>query len=169
MNEIFVTVTGNVGTPPRSAVTRNGHSVTSFRLASTPRRYDRQQGGWVDGATAWFTVNCWRQLADHVTSCVGMGDPLVVHGKLRIREYTRGDGTPAVALDLEALTVGHDLTRGTSMFKRADRNRDEERVVEVDTTAEDLARLVTEEAEALLAPSAEDGDRAPAEKGSAAA
>lgn len=151
MNDTFVTVVGRVGSPPRSAVTKSGHTVTSFRLGSTPRRYDRGQGGWTDLETNWFTVNCWRQLAEHVTSCVGIGDPVVVHGRLRVRSFTRGDGQPATALEIEATSVGHDLARGTSMFKRAEPTRTERERAEVDTTAEDLARMVTEEAEQITA------------------
>lgn len=156
MNDIFVTVLGHVGTPPRSAVTRNGQSVTSFRLGSTPRHFDRQSGGWADGPTNWFTVTCWRQLADHVTSCVGMGQPLIVHGRLRSKTYTKGDGTSAVSYEIDAVTVGHDMSRGTSMFERREPER-RERTAEVDTTAEDLARTVTEEAEEIVAGAAVEG------------
>jgi single-strand DNA-binding protein len=160
MNEIFVTVTGNVGSPPRSAVTKGGHPVSSFRLGSTPRRYDRAQGGWVDGPTSWFTVSCWRQLADHVTSCIGMGNPVVVHGKLRVREFTRGDGTPATSLEIEATSVGIDLNRGTAFFKRDDRPRETSEAAEPDTTVDDLVRLVTEEAEGITAAATPEGTSA---------
>ncbi len=118
MGEIFLTVTGNVASKPRASVTKGGHPVTSFRLASTPRRYDKARGTWSDGPTAWFSVTCWRALADHVASCVGIGDPVMVHGRLQVKEYTRGDGTPGTSLDLDAQTVGHDLTRGTAIYRR---------------------------------------------------
>ena len=93
MHEIFVTVMGRVASRPKSALTKSGHAVASFRLASTPRRYDRSRGSWVDGTTTWFTVTCWRGLADHVTSSVGVGDPLIVHGRLHSNEFTREDGS----------------------------------------------------------------------------
>ena len=56
----------------------------------------------MDGTTTWFTVTCWRALADHVTSSVGVGDPLIVHGRLQSNEFTREDGSKGSALDLEA-------------------------------------------------------------------
>jgi single-strand DNA-binding protein len=110
-------------------------------------------------------VTCWRQLADHVTSCLAMGQPVIVHGRLRSKPYTKGDGTAAVSYEIDAVTVGHDLTRGTSMFERRDPER-QERVREPDTTADDLARMVTEEADAIAAGAAAGG---PPEAGSAAA
>ena len=118
MNEIYLTVTGNVASRPRAALTNGGHSVTSFRLASTPRRYDKARNEWKDGPTAWFSVTCWRSLADHAASSLNLGDPVVVHGRLNVREYTRGDGTAGTSLDVDAQAVGHDLTRGTSAFRR---------------------------------------------------
>jgi single-strand DNA-binding protein len=119
VGEIFLTVTGNVASKPRASVTKGGHPVTSFRLAATPRRYDKAHGTWHDGPTAWFSVTCWRALADHVASCVGIGDPVMVHGRLQVKEFTRGDGTPGTSLDLDAQTVGHDLTRGTTIYRRS--------------------------------------------------
>ena len=144
MHEIFVTVMGRVASRPKSALTKSGHSVASFRLASTPRRFDRSRGSWVDGTTTWFTVTCWRALADHVTSSVGVGDPLIVHGRLHSNDFTREDGSKGSSLDLEATSAGHDLTRGTSMFKKGEPRASSE-AGERDTTAEDLARQVTDE------------------------
>ena len=118
MNEIYLTATGNVASHPRPGVTNAGHSVTSFRLASTPRKFDRARGEWSDGPTTWFSVNCWRSLADHATSSLGIGDPVVVHGRLRVKEWTRNDGTTGTSLELDAQSLGHDLTRGTTMFSR---------------------------------------------------
>ena len=144
MNEVYLTVMGNVASRPKSALTKNGHSVTSFRLAQTPRRFERSRGGWTDGPTTFYTVTCWRGLADHVSSCLAVGDPVVVHGRLQAKEYVREDGSKAMTLDLDATAAGHDLNRGTSMFMKApprSSTTDEER----DTTAEDLAREVADE------------------------
>ncbi len=168
MNEVFLTVMGNVASRPKSALTKNGHSVTSFRLAQTPRRYERNRGGWTDGPTTFYTVTCWRGLADHVSSCLAVGDPVVVHGRLQAKEYVREDGTKAMTLELEATAAGHDLTRGTSMFMKAP-PRSSTVGEERDTTAEDLAREVadepvvaegsTEPAEVTDAPGAAPGPR----------
>jgi single-strand DNA-binding protein len=117
MNDTQITLTGNVVDEPRMRVTKGGHSVTSFRLASTSRRKD-EHGQWSDTGTLWVTVTCWRVLGEHVFESVHKGDPVVVTGRYYAREY-KIDDTLRTAYELEAQTVGHDLTRGSGVFRRA--------------------------------------------------
>jgi single-strand DNA-binding protein len=51
-----LTLTGLVATTPRHLVTSEGLPITSFRLASAQRRFDRSQERWIDGETNWYTV-----------------------------------------------------------------------------------------------------------------
>ena len=44
-----ISLTGLVATTPKHVVTATGLSITSFRFASTQRRYDRAAQKWVDG------------------------------------------------------------------------------------------------------------------------
>jgi single-strand DNA-binding protein len=44
-----ITLTGVVASPPRAITTQEGLAITSFRLASSQRRFDRAQQKWVDG------------------------------------------------------------------------------------------------------------------------
>jgi single-strand DNA-binding protein len=113
-----ITLTGLVATTPRHLVTSEGLPITSFRLASTQRRYDRGAQKWIDGETNWFTITCFRQLAINSAGSIVKGQRIVVSGKLRIRDWESGDraGT-TVEVDAEAL--GHDLMWGTSVFTRA--------------------------------------------------
>mgnify|MGYP001330024972 CR=1 FL=1 len=46
-----ITVTGLIATAPRHIVTSEGLAITSFRLASSQRRFDRGRSEWVDGET----------------------------------------------------------------------------------------------------------------------
>jgi len=118
MNETFVTVCGTVGTEPRR-VAGDGWVVTNFRLAHTPRRYDRAQGGWADGQTNWYGVKAFRALANHTAVSLGKGDRVVVHGKLRVDEWRTPEGELRTSMLIEADTIGHDLVFGTSSFIRA--------------------------------------------------
>ncbi|KUJ69274.1 single-stranded DNA-binding protein [Streptomyces albus subsp. albus] len=164
MSETLVTVVGNVATRPDFRLTAGGAAVVRFRLAATARRWDRARETWVDAHSSFYTVWAWRSLAENVAASVTLGDPLVVHGRLRVREERRevrtgpeqprealrlpgapdagggegaggsggGDtgpvGTAAagggdggfrwVSAEIEALAVGHDLTRGTAAFRR---------------------------------------------------
>ncbi|WP_225438537.1 single-stranded DNA-binding protein [Candidatus Frankia nodulisporulans] len=75
MLDTTITVVGNLVDAPELRVTAGGASVCSFRLASTPRRFDRAENRWVDGATLFVRVSCWRQLADNVASSLTKGGP----------------------------------------------------------------------------------------------
>jgi single-strand DNA-binding protein len=124
VNETPVTIVGNAATDVRYSTTGAGVPLASFRLASTERRFDRQQGVWVDGETSFVTVWAWRWMAENVVSSVSKGDPLVVTGRMRVRDREQ-DGRRIVTVDVDAWALGHDLARGTSAFRRAVRARSE--------------------------------------------
>ncbi|MCU1425639.1 MAG: Single-stranded DNA-binding protein [Microbacteriaceae bacterium] len=112
-----ITLTGVVGTIPRNLVTSDNLAVTSFRLASGQRRFDRSQQKWVDGETNWYTVTAFRQLAVNASKSIVKGEHVVVTGRLRVRDWTAGDRA-GTTVDIEAEALGHDLTWGTSSFTR---------------------------------------------------
>ncbi|MFF7634273.1 single-stranded DNA-binding protein [Kitasatospora sp. NPDC008050] len=115
---------GNVASTVSYGQTAAGVPMANFRLAATERRYDRARGEWVDGETNWVTVNAWRWLAANVVSSLGKGDPVVVSGRLRVREWEDG-GKRRSVVEIDARVVGHDLGRGTSAFRWAVRGRAE--------------------------------------------
>ncbi len=117
MNDTYLTIIGNVVAPPRMRVTKSGHSVTNFRVASTSRRYDTEQGRFVDNATLFVNVTCWRSMAENVALSVHKGQPVIVAGRYYSREYEVNE-TMRVAYELEANAVGHDLSRGTAAFSK---------------------------------------------------
>lgn len=125
MNETTVTLVGNAASDVKFRQSPAGIPVASFRMASTARRWDRERGGWVDGHTSFYTVWAWRTLAGNVATSVGRGDPLVVQGRMRVREWEK-DGQRHTAVYIDAAAVGHDLSRGTSAFRRGVRARPED-------------------------------------------
>ncbi|MGW0709700.1 single-stranded DNA-binding protein [Streptomyces sp. NPDC002643] len=116
MNETLVCVVGNVATQPVCRESASGASAR-FRLAVTSRYWDREKSVWTDGHTNFFTVWARRTLAANVASSVSLGDPVVVHGRLKVRSEQR-DGQSWVSADVDAVAIGHDLSRGTSAFRR---------------------------------------------------
>ncbi|MFK4222788.1 single-stranded DNA-binding protein [Streptomyces sp. NPDC019890] len=112
----MVTVVGNVATNVEYRETATG-GVARFRFAVTPRRFDRQSGSWTDGHTSFYTVFAWRSLAINLAGSVSVGEPLLVHGRLKVREEER-DGQRRTSAEIDAVAVGHDLTRGTAAFRR---------------------------------------------------
>jgi single-strand DNA-binding protein len=119
MFDTYVTVVGNVLHSPEQRQTSNtGAVVTTFKIASTARRMDRQTGKWIDGNSLRVRVTCWRSLAHNVAQSVKVGDPLVVHGRLFTRDWEDEQGNKRLAYELEAMAVGHDLSRGRAFFER---------------------------------------------------
>jgi single-strand DNA-binding protein len=119
MNGTVLTVVGNVATEVEFRESATG-GVARFRFAVPARRWDRGKAAWADGPTSFYTVWAWRALAANLKSSVSVGEPLVVHGRLRVRDDER-DGQRRTFVDIEAAAVGHDLTRGTSAFRRVAR------------------------------------------------
>ncbi|MET7469997.1 single-stranded DNA-binding protein [Micromonospora sp. NPDC005222] len=119
MFDTYVTVVGNVLTAPEwRRTTQSGTLVANFKVASTARRLDRDSGRWVDGNSLRVRVNCWRRLAEGVAASVAVGDPVIVAGRLYTRDWTDESGTHRTLYELEAVAVGHDLSRGRARFLR---------------------------------------------------
>ncbi|GAA3766933.1 hypothetical protein GCM10022225_61570 [Plantactinospora mayteni] len=119
MFDTYVTIVGNVLTAPEwRRTTQSGTLVANFKVASTARRLDRESRRWVDGNSLRVRVNCWRKLAEGVASSVMVGDPVVVVGRLYTRDWTDDAGNHRTMYELEAVAVGHDLSRGRARFAR---------------------------------------------------
>jgi len=114
-----VTVTGNVLTAPEwRRTTTTGTFLVTFKVASTSRRFDKERGIWVDGDSLRVRVLCWRRLGENVSVSVQLGDPVVVHGRLYSRDWTDEQGTRRTSYELDAVSVGHDLSKGVDKFAR---------------------------------------------------
>lgn len=120
MNDIYVTLTGNVAAPPRQHTFPDGSRVTSLKIASTSRYFDRENQQWRNGETTYFGVRCFRGLADNVAQSVHLGQPVVVQGRLRIREFAH-EGERRFMPEVEANSLGHDLRWGLGSFTKPQR------------------------------------------------
>lgn len=142
MSELL-SVTGLVATTPRHLVTQDGLPITSFRLASSQRRFDRNQNKWIDGETNWYTVTSFRQLAVNSSMSVSKGDRIAVQGKLRVRDWDNGERA-GTSVEIEADSIGHDLAWGNSVFTRTVLVRESEPEVDpnADQPTEDEAESV---------------------------
>ncbi|MEU9096534.1 single-stranded DNA-binding protein [Streptomyces sp. NPDC048361] len=117
MNETMVTLVGNVATQVEWRDSATG-GAARFRMAVTARRFDREKQAWADGATSFYTVWAARALGKNLTGSVAIGEPLLVHGRLKVRNEERQDGTRWFSADVDAVAIGHDMTRGTTAFRR---------------------------------------------------
>ena len=121
INDAQVVLAGFVASAPAFRRTAGGTSAASLRVAYTPRRINRETGEWEDGQTSFVTVLCWRGLADNVAVCLRKGEPVLVKGRLQVRPYEDKGGTPRTAVEVDASSIGHDLTRGVAHFSRTRR------------------------------------------------
>ncbi len=118
MHDAPVYLSGYLATEPRFKKVAGDVSSAKLRLAYSARWRNRETGEWSDGPTTFVNVQCWRNLADNVTTCLRKGEPILVFGRLRIRRYNDAEGNPRAVTEIEAISVGHDLTRGTAHFSR---------------------------------------------------
>ena len=114
-NEATFSVTGYVATQPKSGYTKNGTRTLYMRVGWTPRRIDKRTGEWADQPTSFVSVTCYRKVAENAAACLRRGDPIVVKGTLRVREYGEDK---RVTVDVFADSIGHDLSRGVTFFKK---------------------------------------------------
>jgi len=99
--------------------------VTEIRVGSTPRRLNRETGEWYDAPTSYYRVKCWRRLAINVASSLHKGDMVVVHGRFYMSTWVDSQQRPRSTLEIEADSLGHDLTYGWSHFLRGTRSQTE--------------------------------------------
>lgn len=135
-----ISTTGIVATTPRHVTTAEGLAITSFRLASTRRRYDSSVDSWVDADTNWFTVVAFRQLAHNAQRSIHKGDRVVVTGRVRVREWEHDSGS-GTAVEIEADALGHDLLWGTTEYSRNRSPRDDLSIEDDESDVEEVAVL----------------------------
>ena len=124
MTQVIV-ATGLVATELQQNQTSKGDAVVSFRLAAAGRRFNQDEGKWEDTPTNWYTVVCFRKLAEHAIDSIAKGDRVLVRGKVRIRDWDNGERS-GTTVEIDADAIGHDLVFGTSQFSRIGIERDPE-------------------------------------------
>jgi single-strand DNA-binding protein len=117
VNTPSITLSGHVAAAPHLRLA-GGAPVTSFRVGATPRRHDKATDTWVDDETLWFTVTAWRALAEHCASSLTKGDKVLVTGKLTQSSWTGDDGAVRTGHEVEAVSVGIDLSRHSAVSVR---------------------------------------------------
>jgi len=121
VNDIQITMIGNMVTDPVLRTVGDDIAVTGFRVASTPRRFDQSGSQWRDGETIFLSVTCWRRLAQNAAASLHKGDGVIVQGRLISRSFDDKEQQRRSVLEVEALSVGPDLNRGTAQLVRTAR------------------------------------------------
>ena len=124
MNDNQFSIAGNIVRDPMLKTVAGGKSVLSFRLASTPRRFDQASSEWRNLDALYLTVNCWHRLAERVDESLKAGDPVIVTGRLRMRTY-EVEGERRTVYEVDAQHVAPDLNRVSVELLRGPRRHDE--------------------------------------------
>lgn len=118
MYETQVTAIGRVVTAiDMRTVGLDNLPKASFRIACNERKWDQSAGEWTDGRSLYMTVICWRWLAERVSASLSVGDPVIVSGRLRTRQYEK-DGRQNSVTELDATAIGPDLSWCTALVTR---------------------------------------------------
>jgi single-strand DNA-binding protein len=117
--ETVITVVGNLVDDPELRFTPSGAAVANFRIASTPRTFDRQTNEWKDGDALFLSCSVWRQAAENVAESLTKGMRVVVQGRLRQRSYEDREGQRRTVVELEVDEVGPSLRYATAKVTRS--------------------------------------------------
>ena len=117
-NETVITVVGNLVDDPELRWTPSGVAVAKFRIASTPRVFDKQTSEWKDGDALFLTCSVWRQAAENVAESLARGTRVIVQGRLKQRSYEDGQGVKRTVYELDVDEVGPTLARATAKVEK---------------------------------------------------
>ncbi len=120
--ETVITVVGNLVDDPELRFTPSGAAVANFRIASTPRTFDKQSNEWKDGDALFLSCAVWRQAAENVAESLQKGMRVVVQGRLKQRSYETREGEKRTVVELDVEEVGPSLKYATAKVARVQRS-----------------------------------------------
>jgi len=141
-NEAYVSLIGFVATQPKKGQTKSGSTSLSMRVGWTPRALNQTTGEWTDLPSSFVTVYCYRKVAEHASVCLRRGEPIVVRGTIRVREYVDQNGQRRNTVEVQADSIGHDIRRGISTYSKLP--------VRTDMTADEYEQSVASTARSPL-------------------
>ncbi|GGS47981.1 single-stranded DNA-binding protein [Streptomyces violaceus] len=112
--ETVITVVGNLVDNPELRFTPAGAAVAKFRVASTPRIFDKTANEWKDGESLFLTCSVWRQAAENAAESLTRGMRVIVQGRLKQRSYEDREGVKRTVYELDVDEVGASLARATA-------------------------------------------------------
>ncbi|QKW31463.1 single-stranded DNA-binding protein (plasmid) [Streptomyces seoulensis] len=117
--ETIITVIGNLVDDPELRWTNGGAAVAKFRVASTPRTFDRQTNEWKDGESLFLACSVWRQAAENCAESLQKGMRVIVQGRLKQRLYEDNQGVRRTVYELDVEEVGPSLRSATAKVTKA--------------------------------------------------
>ncbi|MFC9497699.1 single-stranded DNA-binding protein [Streptomyces sp. NPDC056982] len=118
--ETVITVCGHLVDDPELRFVASGAAVAKFRVASTPRTFNKQTNAWEDGDSLFLTCSVWRQAAENAAESLTRGMRVIVQGRLKQRSYEK-DGVKHTVFELDVEEVGPSLRSATAKVTKANR------------------------------------------------
>ena len=101
LNKVFLV--GNLTKDPELRFVPSGQAVANLRLA-TNRKYKAGSGEWKEEVT-FVSVEVWGKSAEACGEYLKKGSPLLVEGRLKLKEWTAQDGQKRSLLEVVAERV----------------------------------------------------------------
>ncbi|MFI6105814.1 single-stranded DNA-binding protein [Streptomyces sp. NPDC051310] len=116
--ETTITIVGNLVDDPELRFTPAGAAVCKFRVASTPRTFNKTTNQWEDGEALFLTCSVWRQAAENVAETLGRGMRVIVQGRLKQRSYEDREGVKRTVYEIDADEVGPSLSYASAVVTK---------------------------------------------------
>ena len=116
-----ICIVGNLVDDPELRFTNSGAAVASFRVASTPRTFDKASGEWKDGESMFLTCSVWRQYAENVAESLQRGMRVIVQGRLKQRSFETREGEKRTVFEVDVEEVGPALRSATAKVTKTQR------------------------------------------------
>src|SRR5690625_7117526 len=110
-----ITLVGNLVDDEDLRFTAQGTPVANFRVASTPRTFDRQAGEWKDGEAMFLTCTVWRQYAENIAETLTKGMRVIVQGRLKQRSFETQQGEKRTVFEVD---VEEEIGRASCRERR---------------------------------------------------
>ena len=101
LNKVFLV--GNLTKDPEIRFVPSGQAVANLRMA-TNRKYKAGNGEWKEEVT-YLGVEVWGKSAEACGEYLKKGSPLLVEGRLKLKEWTAQDGQKRSMLEVVAERV----------------------------------------------------------------
>ena len=116
--ETVIVIVGNLVDDVELRFTPSGAAVAKFRLASTPRTFDKQTNEWRDGDSLFLTCSVWRQMAENVAETLQKGMRVIVQGQLKQRSYEDKQQVKRTVYELDVHEIGPSLRSATAKVSK---------------------------------------------------
>ena len=119
--ETTIVIVGNLVDEVELRFVPNGAAVAKFRVASTPRKLNRETNTWEDDkdGSLFLTCSVWRQAAENCAETLQKGMRVIIQGRLKQRSYEDREGVKRTVMEVEVEEIGPSLKMATAKVTKA--------------------------------------------------